>query len=58
MYFSDEQSTVINEDMLTTRAIGKESIDLTVTYLPYNVDIKYNSNDGVRSYTDNLFWNL
>ncbi len=58
MYFSDEQFTVINEDLLTTWAIEKESIDCIVTSAPYNVDIKYNSNDGVISYMDYLFWNL
>ena len=58
MYFSDEQSTIINEDVLTTRAIEKDSIDLIVTLQPYNVDIKYNSNEGARFYTDYLFWNL
>ena len=58
MSFSDEQSTIINEDVLTTRAIEKDSIDLIVTSPPYNVDIKYNSNDDARSYTDYLFWNL
>ncbi len=58
MSFSNEQSTIINEDVLTTRAIEKDSIDLIVTSPPYNVDIKYNSNDGARSYTDYLISNL
>ncbi len=58
MYFDNEQSTIINEDVLTTCAIEKDSIDLIVTSPPYNVDIKYNSNDGVISYTNYLFWNL
>ena len=35
--------------MLTTRAIEKDSIDLIVTSPPYNVDIKYNSNDDALS---------
>ena len=56
--FQDEQFTIINEDVLTTRAIEKERIDLIVTLRPYNVDIKYNSNDGVISYMDYLIWNL
>ncbi|MDE0315868.1 MAG: site-specific DNA-methyltransferase [Candidatus Poribacteria bacterium] len=54
MYFSNEQLTIINEDVLTTRAIEKESIDLIVTSPPYNVDIKYNSNDDALSYADYL----
>ena len=58
MYFSNEQLAIINEDVLMTNAIEKESIDLIVTSPPYNVDIKYNSNDNVSSYTDYLFWNL
>ena len=54
MYFGNEQLAIINEDVLMTNAIEKESIDLIVTSPPYNVDIKYNSNDDALSYTDYL----
>lgn len=54
MVFTDEQFTIINENVLTTRAIEENSIDLIVTSPPYNVDIKYNSNDDDLSYTDYL----
>ena len=54
MYFSDERFTIINENVLTTHAIENDSIDLIVTSPPYNVDIKYNSNDDALSYVDYL----
>ena len=54
MVFTDEQFTIINENVLATRAIEKDSIDLIVTSPPYNVDIKYNSNDDDLSYADYL----
>ncbi len=38
-----EQLQIINEDILTTRAIESASVDLIVTSPPYNVDIQYNS---------------
>ena len=54
MIFTNEQFTIINENVLTTHAIKKDSIDLIVTSPPYNVDIKYNSNADDLSYTDYL----
>ena len=54
MTYIKEQFTIINESVLTTSAIEKESIDLIVTSPPYNVDIKYNSNDDALSYADYL----
>lgn len=54
MVFTNEQFTIINENVLTTRAVAEGSIDLIVTSPPYNVDIKYNSNDDDLSYTDYL----
>lgn len=56
MTYTKEQFAIINESVLTTRAIEKESIDLIVTSPPYNVDIKYNSNDDALSYADYLFF--
>lgn len=54
MFFTDEHAAIINENVLATRAIEEDSIDLIVTSPPYNVDIKYNSNDDALSYTDYL----
>lgn len=54
MSFSNGQFTIVNDNVLTTQAITKESIDLIVTSPPYNVDIQYNSNDDDLSYTDYL----
>ena len=45
---------IINRNVLTTRAIKLESIDLIVTSPPYNVDIDYNSNNDMLSYADYL----
>ena len=54
MVFTDEQFRIVNGNVLTTRAIKKDSIDLIVTSPPSNVDIEYNSNDDALSYTDYL----
>ncbi len=54
MVFTNEQFRIINGNVLTTRAIKKDSIDLIVTSPPYNVDIEYNSNDDALSYADYL----
>ena len=54
MVFTNEQFRIINENVLLTPAIEKDSIDLIVTSPPYNVDIKYNSNDDALSYADYL----
>ena len=54
MFFSNEHYQIINQNVLTTRAVKKDSIDLVVTSPPYNVDIDYNSNDDALSYSDYL----
>lgn len=45
---------IINDDVLTTNEIEKDSIDLIVTSPPYNVDIKYNSHNDQISYPEYL----
>jgi site-specific DNA-methyltransferase (adenine-specific) len=40
-FFSGGGLTVLNEDFLTTLSIPPETVDLTVTSPPYNVDIAY-----------------
>ena len=52
MFFANEHFKIINRNVLTTRAVKKDSIDLVVTSPPYNVDIDYNSNDDALSYED------
>ena len=56
--FDNKQSTIINEDVLMPRVVEKDSIDLIVTSPPYNVDIKYNSNDDGLSYADYLTYGI
>lgn len=41
---------IINDDILTTKEVIDNSIDLVVTSPPYNVDIKYNSHNDRLSY--------
>ncbi|MCX8063365.1 MAG: site-specific DNA-methyltransferase [Anaerolineales bacterium] len=54
IYYSDEKILLIQDDILTTRAIEPSSIDLIVTSPPYNVDIQYNSHRDDISYTEYL----
>jgi site-specific DNA-methyltransferase (adenine-specific) len=52
IYFQDDKVLIINDSVFQTKIIKPESIDLVVTSPPYNVDIKYNSNDDQLSYED------
>ena len=53
--FYDENNTrIINDDVLTTSYVDNASVDLIVTSPPYNVDIKYDSHKDDLSYTDYL----
>jgi len=45
---------IVNDDVLTTKEIENNSIDLIVTSPPYNVDIKYNSHNDKLSYNEYL----
>jgi site-specific DNA-methyltransferase (adenine-specific) len=45
---------IYNADILKTKSVKENSIDLIVTSPPYNVDIKYNSHDDTMSYDDYL----
>src|SRR3989338_5567002 len=49
-FLNHEKVKVIKDDVLLTDEIPNESVDLIVTSHPYNVDIKYNSNDDQISY--------
>lgn len=52
--YDAEGIVVINDDILTSDAIKKDSIDLIVTSPPYNLDIKYQSHQDDMSYSDYL----
>jgi len=54
VFFENEKLKIINDDIISTKEIPKNSIDLIVTSPPYNVDIKYNSHDDKLSYEDYL----
>ena len=54
MVTKDGNYRIINDNVLTTTEIDKESIDLIVTSPPYNLDIEYNSNDDWLAYKDYL----
>ena len=54
MFFSNEHFKIINQSVLTTKAVKENSTDLIVTSPPYNVDIEYNSNNDALSYDDYL----
>jgi len=47
-FFSNDKITIFNQDILKTKAIQRNSIDLMVTSPPYGVDIKY------ATYDDNI----
>lgn len=54
LYFHMDSIWIYNGDILKTKSIKEESIDLIVTSPPYNVDIKYNLYDDTMSYDDYL----
>ena len=56
MFFSNEYFKIVHGNVLRTRAVKRESVDLIVTSPPYNVDIDYNSNDDSLSYEDYLLF--
>jgi site-specific DNA-methyltransferase (adenine-specific) len=53
-FFHRDSIWIYNTDILKTGSIKEDSIDLIVTSPPYNVDIKYNSNDDTMTYDDYL----
>jgi len=54
IFFKNEKLKIINDDILTTHEIQRNSIDLIVTSPPYNVGIQYNSHDDTLSYDEYL----
>jgi site-specific DNA-methyltransferase (adenine-specific) len=53
-YYQADNVTLLHADMLATKDIDAESIDLIVTSPPYNVDMQYNSHDDKTPYADYL----
>lgn len=43
--FDQNRIAILHDDILTTKAIAKDSIDLIVTSPPYNVEIQYHLHD-------------
>ena len=50
----NKEIKIINDDILKTKEIENNSIDLIVTSPPYNVDIKYKSHNDNLSYNEYL----
>ena len=53
-FFENDRLRIINDDVLSTKQLKKESIDLIVTSPPYNVDIRYGNHDDGGSYDEYL----
>ena len=51
-FFDKGLTSIINEDIFSTKEIAPGSIDLLITSPPYNVDIQYASHDDRRSYDE------
>jgi len=54
IHFQNDRFTLIRDDVLTTRSVEENSVDLVVTSPPYNVDIQYNSHKDDISYAEYL----
>jgi len=54
LYYQSDNLTILNDDILRTKAIEHDSVDLVVTSPPYNVDIQYNSHKDDVSYAEYL----
>jgi site-specific DNA-methyltransferase (adenine-specific) len=54
IYYEFNGIRIIHDDILTTKAIQSESVDLIVTSPPYNVDIQYNSHKDNLTYSEYL----
>ena len=52
--YQNDNTKIINDDVLTSNEITDETIDLIITSPPYNVDIKYSLHDDQLLYDDYL----
>lgn len=54
LFYHTDSIWIYNADILKTKNIKENFVDLIITSPPYNVDIKYNSHDDTMSYDDYL----
>jgi len=54
IFLKRETLKIIHDNILNTRKISSEEIDLIITSPPYNLDIKYNSHNDTLSYKEYL----
>jgi len=54
IFLKRETLKIINDNVLSTRKISSEEIDLIITSPPYNLDIKYNTHNDTLSYKEYL----
>ena len=54
IFYEQERVKIINDDIITTREIPENSIDLIITSPPYNVEIEYSSHNDKTSYKEYL----
>lgn len=54
IYFENDMVKIINDDVISTKLVEDNSIDLIVTSPPYNVDIQYNSHKDDLTYSEYL----
>jgi site-specific DNA-methyltransferase (adenine-specific) len=54
VFFDNDTTKIIHDDVMSTQLIYNDSIDLIVTSPPYNVDIQYNSHQDDLSYPEYL----
>ena len=54
IFFENNVTKIVNDDVITTHLIQDNSIDLIVTSPPYNVDIQYNSHKDDLTYAEYL----
>ncbi|KXK15338.1 MAG: putative modification methylase [Chloroflexi bacterium OLB14] len=54
LFFENEMIKILNDDVISTKLVENQSIDLIVTSPPYNVDIQYNSHKDDLTYSEYL----
>ena len=54
IFLKNKKLKIINDNILKTKYVNNNEIDLIVTSPPYNVDIKYNSSNDKLKYQDYL----
>lgn len=54
IFFQTDKLKIINDDVILTKEIENNSIDLIITSPPYNVDIEYNLHNDKTNYSEYL----